>query len=414
MDLQIGQKIDDYRLVDVIAQGAYANVYKASMRSKRFVAIKILHKAFVDPDQEHDAVYQEADILERLKHPNILAVVDFGMYQEWPYIVKEYAPNGSLRDYLRSLHGSPLSINEFIYIIRQIGAGLQFAHDHKVVHCDLKPENILFDDQNALISDFDIARVLESSNSYQRGIGGTPSYMAPEQFQGKVRYESDQYALGCMAYEMVTGKRPFEGDSPEALRYNHFNLDPVPPTQLRPDLPIHIEQAILRAMEKHYQQRFPDVASFVDALDPVQAAPILDSWSQVMPQSGPKLILHQHGKRKEAEDESIFYEDTVSMYAESTEVDIKPVRHRTPKATPKTTDPKKPTTAKKTTAKTATAKKATAKTATTAKKPITAKKPPARKTTTTAKTATTAKKSTAATAKKTTVKKKLPARAPKK
>ena len=400
MDLQIGQQIDGYRLVDVIAQGAYANVYKASMRSRRFVAIKILHKAFVDPDQEHDAAYQEADILERLKHPNILAVVDFGAYQDWPYIVKEYAPNGSLRDYLRSLRGRPLSINEFIYIMRQVGAGLQFAHDHKVVHCDLKPENILFNDQNALISDFDIARVLEVANSYQRGIGGTPSYMAPEQFQGKVRYESDQYALGCMAYEMVTGKRPFEGDSPEALRYNHFNLDPAPPSQLRPDLPLHIEQAILRAMEKKYPQRFPNVTSFVDALDPVQPAAVLDSWSQALPQSGPKLILHQHGKRKEAEDESIFYEDTVSMYAESTEADIKPIRHRTPKAT----DPKKATTAKRTTAKKPTAPKAAvAKKATTAKK-VTAKKPAAPKAAV-AKKATTAKKTT-------TAKKKLPARTP--
>jgi serine/threonine protein kinase len=336
MELQIGQQIGNYHLVSVIAQGAYANVYKAehNVLANRVVAIKILHTAFVDPDEDHDVLYQEARILEQLKHPHILAVIDFGTYQNWPYIVKDYAPNGSLRDYLRSLKGHPMPIDEVIYVLRQVGDALQFAHDHNVVHCDLKPENILFNAENALISDFDIARVLESTNSYQRGIGGTPSYMAPEQFQGKVRRESDQYALGCMAYEMVTGKRPFEGENAEILQYNHFHLEPAPPSQLRPDLPQYLEPAILRAMSRKYSARFTDVASFIAAIDPVQNAVVLDNWSQVVPQSGPKLILHEQGKGKGEVDESLFYEETVSMYAESTVVDAIPVRRRAPRTTP--------------------------------------------------------------------------------
>jgi serine/threonine protein kinase len=407
MELQIGQQIGNYHLVEIIAQGAYANVYKAEHNtlSNRLVAIKILHTAFVDPGGEHDVLSQEAHILERLKHPHILAVVDFGMYQNWPYIVKEYAPNGSLRDYLRSLRGRPMPINEIIYVLSQVGDGLQFAHDNKVVHCDLKPENILFDANTVLISDFDIARVLESANSYQRGIGGTPSYMAPEQFQGKVGSESDQYALGCMAYEMVTGKRPFEGDSAEAIRYNHFHLNPTPPSQLRPELPRPIEQAILRAMEKKYSQRFPDVASFMAAINPVQQPAAFNDWSQVVPQSGPKLILYQYGKGKAAEDESIFYEDTVSMYAEVTDVEIKPVRHRTPKAkamaedtglarsgsrseavakktTPKATIPKKTTAVKKTVSKVTPVKKTAVVKKTAATKDVTSKVAVARKATT--------------------------------
>jgi serine/threonine protein kinase len=400
MELQVGQQIGNYRLVDVIAQGVYANVYKAehSMLSDRIVAIKILHKAFVDPGEDHDVLYQEAHILEHLKHAHILAVVDFGMYQNWPYIVKEYAPNGSLRDYLRRLRGRPLPLNEAIYVLRQIGDGLQFAHDHKVVHCDLKPENILFDAENVLISDFDIARVLDSVHAYQRGIGGTPSYMSPEQFQGQVRCESDQYALGCMAYEMVTGKRPFEGENAEILRYNHLHLEPAPPSQLRPDLPQHIEQAILRAMEKKYSQRFPDVASFISAIDPVQQEAAADGWSQVVPQSGPKLILHERGKRsKEAQDENIFYEDTVSMYAEVTVVDAKPVRHRTPKAKVAAVDAEpvrrssrsKTVSPKSVAKKTSTAKDATPKKVAAPKKITTAKK-------TTPKAVTTPKKTTTA------------------
>ena len=149
-----------------------------------------------------------------------------------------------------------------------------------------------------------------------------------------MRRESDQYALGCMAYEMVTGKRPFEGDNAEVLEYNHFHLEPAPPSQLRPDLPQHFDQAILRAMNKKYSARFTDVASFIAAIDPVQNEVVLDGWSQVVPQSGPKLILHEPGKGKGAVDESLFYEETASMYAEATVVDAKPVRHRTPKAVP--------------------------------------------------------------------------------
>ena len=156
MELQIGQQIGNYHLVSVIAQGAYANVYKAehNVLSNRIVAIKILHKAFVDPEGDHDVLYQEARILEQLKHPHILAVIDFGTYQNWPYIVKEYAPNGSLRDYLRRLQDHPMPIDEVVYVLRQIGDALQFAHDHKVVHCDLKPENILFNAENAFILGF--------------------------------------------------------------------------------------------------------------------------------------------------------------------------------------------------------------------------------------------------------------------
>lgn len=371
MQLHIGQKVGNYRIVGEIAQGAYAYVYKAvhSFLSQRPVALKILHTTFVDPGAEHDVLYQEAQILEQLRHPHILSLIDFGTHEGAPYIVKEYAPEGSLRDRLRQLHGHPLPLAQALALLRQIGDGLQFAHAHNIVHCDLKPENILFNAENeALIADFDIARVLKSVTAGV-SIGGTPSYMAPEQFQGKVRYESDQYALACMTYEMVTGKRPFEGDDLATLKQKHLHEAPLPPSQLSKGLPQHIEQAILRGMEKKYTARFKDVATFVNALETHQHSEAATSdWPapSVTPRRGKRLILRAPGTprtaKKTAIDDSVFYEETVPMNGEATLADLAPV-------------PRK----RRTTSKTATTKKATtrAKTAkTTTKAP--AKKAPAR------------------------------------
>ncbi|GCE20724.1 serine/threonine-protein kinase [Dictyobacter kobayashii] len=231
-----------------------------------------------------------------MRHPHILALIDFGTHEGAPYIVKEYAPGGSLRDRLRQLHGHPLPLKQTLSLVRQIGDGLQFAHEHNVVHCDLKPENILFNaDDEALIADFDIARVLKSVKTQGINIGGTPSYMAPEQFQGKVRCESDQYALACMTYEMVTGKRPFEGEDLATLQQKHLHEAPVPPSQLCKGLPQHIEQAILRGMEKKYTARFKDVATFVHAIDSQQHSEAsFPDWPApaTAPQHGKRLILH--------------------------------------------------------------------------------------------------------------------------
>ncbi|GCF11500.1 serine/threonine protein kinase [Dictyobacter arantiisoli] len=338
MVLRIGQRIGNYRIIDEIAQGAYANVYKAVYNAphKTIVALKILYKAFIDPTADGDVLSQEAHLLEQLKHPHILALIDFGSYENYPYIVKEYAPNGSLRERMR---GRQMALNDVLYLLRGIGAGLQFAHDHKIVHCDLKPENILFSAQNEpLISDFDIARVLKTVRSFQKGIGGTPSYMSPEHFNGKVRFESDQYSLACMVYEMVTGQRPFEGNTVETLKEHHLHDQPGAPSQLRPDLPPHIEQAILQAMDKKYANRFASVADFVNAIIIYPNALQAPAWAEALPQnSGHKLILREHVRgRKAPVDDDIFYEETISMNAEATLVDLtsppKPARRRAAKS----------------------------------------------------------------------------------
>src|SRR5579883_1973946 len=271
MVLRVGQQVGSYRILEEIANGAYASVYKAShvILADRLVALKVLHTRFLDSKEGTELFFQEARLLEQLKHPHILAILDANLYEGMPYIVKEFAAHGSLRNLLQRQRSHVLPLQTSLTILRQAGEALSFVHQHKIVHCDLKPENILFNaNDDALLADFDISRVLHGTKTAGSGLGGSPSYMAPEQFQGKVRFESDQYALACIAYELFTGRRPFVGTDLEALKHAHLSEPPVPLTQYNAALPLHIEQAVLKALEKKYSDRFANIAAFLDALDP--------------------------------------------------------------------------------------------------------------------------------------------------
>src|SRR6266851_1269779 len=203
-----------------------------------------------------------------LKHRHIMPIIDVGIFEGLPYLVVDYAQNGSLRDRLRR-HPSPrpLPLDEALTILRQVGQALQYAHGMNIVHRDLKPENILFNAKDeALLADFNIATLLETAKTKSIDIIGSPLYMAPEQFEGTVSKRSDLYALGCIAYELVTGRPPFNAPSAFALGLKHKNEDPHPPVHLNPHLPRHIEQAILKALAKERADRHINVAAFVTAL----------------------------------------------------------------------------------------------------------------------------------------------------
>ena len=186
-----------------------------------------------------------------LEHPHILPVLDAGSHNGFPYLITEYCPNGSLRDRLKRQPSRPLPLDEALSILEQISEALQFAHAQNVIHRDLKPENILFNAKGAiLLADFGIAKMLDTVGIRQGTIIGTPAYMAPEQFRGLSSRESDQYALGCIAYELFTGKQPFVAPDMASLMFKHLMEQPVAPKQLNAQLPPHIEQAILKALAK--------------------------------------------------------------------------------------------------------------------------------------------------------------------
>ncbi|TMC17128.1 MAG: hypothetical protein E6J33_08315 [Chloroflexi bacterium] len=213
-----------------------------------------------------------------LEHPNILPLYDFGeeTYEDttMTYMVMPFCTDGSLAGWLRQRASTgTLSPKDIAYVIEQAAEALQYAHDHQVIHLDVKPSNFLLranrknpDHPTLLLADFGIARNSATAASSSRTIRGTPTTMAPEQWSSTPVPASDQYALAVMAYELLAGRPPFVG-SMEQLMYQHFSVQPAPPSTYNPQLPKAIDAVLLRALAKKPEDRFPSITAFASALE---------------------------------------------------------------------------------------------------------------------------------------------------
>jgi len=266
---RVGQRLGNYRLVRKIGQGGFAEVYLGQhIYLDTFAAIKVLHARLESDDVEY--FLTEARTVARLLHPNIVRVLEFNVEDMTPYLVVDYAPNGTLRR--RHPRGLPVPPAAIVSYTRQAAAALEYAHEQKVIHRDVKPENMLVGRRNEiLLSDFGIAVVSHSSryNSGTEGIqdmAGTVAYMAPEQIQSQACPNSDQYSLGVVVYEWLCGTRPFQGSFAEIAVKHTLTL---PPSLLEkvPELPPAVEKVVLRALAKDPQQRFENVQVFALSLE---------------------------------------------------------------------------------------------------------------------------------------------------
>ncbi len=265
----IGKQIGNYRITASLDAGAFGTVYRGVhiYLANREVAIKLMHRTHLASEHERESFLQEAQFLEVLKHPHILPIYDVGIDEGTPYIIAEFAPNGSLRDLIKARRPALLSQEEVLTILSQVGQALDYVHQQNFVHRDLKPENILFDARgDALIADFGIAVFLETTKTAYVDIIGSPLYMAPEQFEGFASRRSDQYALACIAYELLTGRPPIVGQHAVIIGVRHQTEPPTPPRQLNPAIPVHIENALLKALSKKREERYPDIPAFLAAL----------------------------------------------------------------------------------------------------------------------------------------------------
>lgn len=236
---RVGQQLDNYKLLRLLGTGTFGEVYLGKhIYRKTLVAVKIL-PALTNSDLP--LFINEARVF-RLKHSNIIQVVDFGLDGNTPFIVMDYAPNGTLREeYPR---GTRLSLAVVISYVKQITAALQHAHNEKLVHRDIKPENLLLGPSNEiLVSDFGIATVVNSSRSMDlHNIAGTVAYMAPEQIQGRPCLASDQYALGVVIYEWLSGRLPFYGSLAEIVT-QHILTSPPSLCSIVPELSANVEKS---------------------------------------------------------------------------------------------------------------------------------------------------------------------------
>lgn len=264
MDDNIGQQLGNYRLVSLVGQGAFAKVYVAEhvlLHNK--VAIKLLDR-HVDYESSEQFL-SEARFIANLTHPHIVRIFDFNFYNDTPYIVEEYAPNGTLRQ--KHPKGTKLPLDTVIKYTEQITEALQYAHDNKVIHRDVKPENMLLgSNQEILLSDFGIATVSKTAPFQSLlDVAGTVAYMAPEQLRGQPRRASDQYSLSIVIYEWLSGAYPFHGSFSEIAR-QHLFATPESLQQKVPGLPRHVEEVLFIALAKEPERRFSSIRAFSNAL----------------------------------------------------------------------------------------------------------------------------------------------------
>jgi serine/threonine protein kinase/sugar lactone lactonase YvrE len=260
---RIGQQLDNYRLTRLLGAGGFGEVYLAEhLYRTTQVAIKLLPQ--LAQDDLHSFLIEARTF--RLKHPNIVQVLDFGVEGRIPFIVMEYAPNGTLRQ--RHPKGTRVLLPTIVSYVKQVASALQYAHDERLVHRDVKPENMLIGVQNqVLLSDFGIATIAHGTASQSvEAMAGTIPYMAPEQIQGHPRSASDQYSLGVVVYGWLCGDNPFHGTLTE-VAVQHATMPPPSLREKVSTISPDVEQVVTTALAKDPKQRFGSVLAFATALE---------------------------------------------------------------------------------------------------------------------------------------------------
>ncbi len=272
-----GQSLGRYHILEQLGEGGMATVYKGyDTRLESEVAIKVIRKDIFGTsvlERLLKRFEREAKALAHLTHTNIVKVMDYGEYQGSPYLVMPYLPGGTLKGRL----GEPLGFREAARLLLPVARALAYAHERGLIHRDVKPSNILITEAgDPMLTDFGIAKILEAEGGTAltgTGVGiGTPEYMAPEQgMGGKIDARADVYALGVVFYEMVTGRKPFEADTPMAVMLKHIT-DPIKrPRQYAPDLPDAVEAVLIKALAKQPEDRYTDMNAFAAALEKLVA-----------------------------------------------------------------------------------------------------------------------------------------------
>jgi eukaryotic-like serine/threonine-protein kinase len=275
-----GQSIGRYHIIEALGEGGMAAVYKAyDTRLEREVAVKFIRCESSNPDvlaRMLKRFEREAKALAKLIHPNIVSVIDYGEQEGTPYLVMPYLPGGTLKERT----GASMPYPQAAQLLYPVARALQFAHSEGILHRDVKPSNILISKSGEpMLGDFGVARLLEGekgSTLTGTGVGvGTPEYMAPEQARGlALDGRADVYALGIVFYELITGRRPFEADTPLAVAIKQA-ADPLPrPREFVPGLPDEVEKVLFKALAKKPEDRYADMAAFATALEQLERAPI--------------------------------------------------------------------------------------------------------------------------------------------
>ena len=267
----IGTLLGPYVLVEEIAKGGMATIYRAyDPNVDRFVAVKVLHRSIAGDPRSMERFQREAKLVTYLEHPHLLPIYDYSASNDPPYIVMRYLEGCTLSDVLDK---TKIPLSETVFMLRQIASALDYAHRQGVVHRDIKPSNILIDqDGNAFMTDFGIARMMGMADGLtitHPGFAiGTPGYMAPEQSteHARVDHRADIYSLGILLFRLLTGRLPYQGETFIELVSQHASA-PIPKvTDIDPQIAPELNGVIAKAMAKEPDERYQSASALSDDL----------------------------------------------------------------------------------------------------------------------------------------------------
>ena len=275
MDQYIGKLLDNrYEILEVIGTGGMAVVYKARCnRLNRLVAIKALKQELSQDEEFRRRFYAESQAVAMLSHPNIVSVYDVAHSDGLDYIVMELIDGITLKQYMEQK--GQLNWREALHFATQIAKALEHAHSRGIIHRDIKPHNIMIlKDGSVKVADFGIARISSAQNTLTREALGSVHYISPEQAKGAhVDNRTDLYSLGVVLYEMLTGRPPFDGDTPVSVAIQHINATPVMPRELNPSIPLGLEQITMHAMTADLNKRYRSATELLADLEEFRKDP---------------------------------------------------------------------------------------------------------------------------------------------
>ena len=276
-DKYIGRLLDNrYEILEVLGTGGMAVVYKARChRLNRLVAIKILKDDFSQDEDFRRRFHAESRAVAMLSHPNIVSVYDVSTSDDADYIVMELIDGITLKQYMEKK--GVLNWKETLHFAIQIGKALDHAHSRGIVHRDIKPHNVMvLKNGSVKVTDFGIARVMSKSNTLTKEALGSVHYISPEQAKGgRVDNRSDIYSLGIVMYEMMTGRPPYDGESPVAIAIQHINGKPQMPSTLNPNIPGGLEQIIVKAISREPAKRYETAGVMLQDMDEFRKDPTI-------------------------------------------------------------------------------------------------------------------------------------------
>ena len=311
-DPLLGAVLDGrYRVDAMIATGGMSAVYRGlDLRLDRPVAVKIMDSRYAGDNQFLTRFQREARAVARLKHPGLVAVYDQGIDGQHPFLVMELIEGGTLRELLRER--GPMPPHAVAAVLRPVLGGLAVAHSAGLVHRDIKPENVLIsDDGDVKIADFGLVRaVAEAKITSTSVILGTAAYLSPEQVStGDAGPRSDVYSVGILAYELLTGVTPFNGDSALAVAYQRMENDVLPPSRVIAGVPAQFDDLVLQATAREPADRYADAADMAGELDAIVDELNLPEFRVPAPRNSAQhlsaALYHSHVQAQQATDSAV-------------------------------------------------------------------------------------------------------------